>query len=221
MLYAGVGDGGGGGDPFEAGQDLTTLLGKLVRIDVDGGDPYAIPADNPFAARTDARGEIWAYGLRNPWRWAFDPPTNRLYVADVGQNAREEVNVVSATAGGLNFGWSVMEGTACYAASTCSQAGKVLPALEYTHDSGCSITGGQVYRGTAISELVGHYFYADYCQGWIRSVLFDGTATLHARQWSPPGALGNVTSFGTDGAGERTSTKVNESTSPQVIKSTS
>jgi glucose/arabinose dehydrogenase len=201
-LYLGVGDGGGGGDPLGSGQSLTTLLGKLVRIDVDAGDPYAVPPDNPFAGRADARPEIWAYGLRNPWRWTFDAPSRSLYIADVGQNLYEEVDVVPATAGGLNFGWNVMEASSCYNSTTCSTAGLTLPAFEYGHAGACSITGGYVYRGAAIPELVGQYFYSDYCAGWIRSFRWDGAAVRDTHEWSPSGALGNITSFGLDAAGE-------------------
>src|SRR3954470_23188167 len=144
MLYAGLGDGGGGGDPLGNGQNFNALLGSLLRLDVDGGDPYKIPTDNPFVGQAGKRGEIWAKGLRNPWRYAFDGPTGRLYIADVGQDAREEVNVQAATAGGLNYGWNTMEGMSCYSPSTgCSQAGLTLPLLDYDHSAGkCSITGG-------------------------------------------------------------------------------
>lgn len=201
MLYLGTGDGGGGGDPDGNGQNPATLLGKILRIDVSGGDPYAIPAGNPFAGRTDARAEIWALGLRNPWRFAFDPGALTLYVADVGQDQREEVNVVSAARGGVNYGWNVLEGTSCYAASTCTREGFELPVLEYGHDSGqCSITGGFVYRGSLMPELAGTYFYADYCAGWIRSFTYNGTAT-DKREWTI-GSVGFITSFGEDSGRE-------------------
>lgn len=201
MLYIGMGDGGGGGDPLRAGQDSTTLLGKLLRLDVDGGSPYRVPPSNPFAGHARARGEIWALGLRNPWRFAFDPATNQLYVADVGQNRLEEINVVDARTGALNYGWNVMEGTSCYEAATCNTTGKILPAVEYDHAEGCSVTGGYVYRGAAIPELRGHYFYSDYCQGWLRSFRYTGGAATDKRSWDV-GDLGNVLSFGQDGAGE-------------------
>lgn len=158
-LYIGTGDGGGGGDPDENGQNPNTLLGKLLRLDVDAGDPYAIPPDNPFAGTAGARGEIWALGLRNPWRWAFDRTTGRLYIADVGQSAWEEVNVVSSTTAGVNYGWDVMEGFHCYEPSSgCDQSGLTPPVIEYGHAEGCSITGGFVYRGAAIPSLQGTYF---------------------------------------------------------------
>lgn len=200
-LYIGLGDGGSGGDPQGNGQKLSTLLGKILRIDVDEGDPYTIPSDNPFVGRADARGEIWAYGLRNPWRFAFDAATGRLYIADVGQNAWEEVNVVPADEGGLNFGWNVMEGAHCYGASTCDQSALTLPALEYSHAEGCSITGGNVYRGTLVPGIVGQYFYSDYCTGFLRSFTFDGGTASTPIAWDV-GDIGSILSFGEDAAGE-------------------
>ncbi len=201
-LYVGMGDGGGGGDPRGNGQDPATLLGAMLRIDVDAGDPYAIPADNPFAGGTGGRGEIWATGLRNPWRFSFDREGGNLYVADVGQGAWEEVDVVNASDGGLNFGWNRMEGSHCYpAGSSCDRSGLVLPALEYSHSEGCSVTGGYVYRGSAIPGLRGHYFYADYCSGWIRSFRFADGSVADRREWDL-GDVGRVSSFGEDAAGE-------------------
>ena len=200
-LYVGMGDGGSAGDPHGNGQRRDTLLGKLLRLDVDGGDPYAVPADNPFIGEPGVRGEIWAYGLRNPWRFAFDEPEGTLYVADVGQNRWEEVNVVRAGEGGLDYGWNEMEGAHCFRADSCDRTGRVLPVLEYEHPDGCSITGGRVYRGRALPDLVGHYFYGDYCEGWVRSFRYaDGRAT-QAREWAF-GDLGNVLSFGADAEGE-------------------
>jgi glucose/arabinose dehydrogenase len=202
MLYIGTGDGGGGGDPDENSQDLGALLGKLLRIDVDAGDPYAIPPDNPFVGMTGAQEEIWALGLRNPWRWAFDRTAGNLYIADVGQGAWEEVNVVASTTAGLNYGWDNMEGRHCYEPSSgCNQTGLTLPALEYSHAEGCSITGGFVYRGSAIPSLQGTYFYADFCNGWVRSFRYaNGAAT--EQQDRDLGSLGNILSFGEDAAGE-------------------
>jgi len=200
-LYIGLGDGGSGGDPLGNGQSLGTLLGKILRINVDAGDPYAIPPDNPFVGRAGARGEIWAYGLRNPWRFAFDAAADLLYIADVGQSAWEEVDVVRADQGGLNFGWSIMEGAHCYGASSCDQSGLTLPALEYSHDEGCSITGGFVYRGTLVPDAVGQYFYSDYCTGFLRSFTFDGGTATAPTTWNV-GDIGRVQSFGEDAAGE-------------------
>jgi glucose/arabinose dehydrogenase len=201
MLYIGMGDGGSGGDPLGHGQNLGTLLGALLRIDVDRGDPYAIPPDNPFVGRAGARGEIWAYGLRNPWRFAFDRTAGLLYIADVGQNRWEEVNVAPASAGGLNYGWNLTEGNHCFPSDPCDRTGLTPPVLEYSHDEGCSVTGGHVYRGRAIPELVGHYFYADYCRGWIRSFRYTSEGVRDAQTWSV-GNVGMITSFGEDSDGE-------------------
>jgi glucose/arabinose dehydrogenase len=202
MLYLGLGDGGGGGDPDHNGQNQTTLLGKLLRINVDSGDPYAIPSGNPFVGRNDARQEIWAMGLRNPWRYAFDRSTGRLYVADVGQDAIEEVNVVTATRAGVNYGWNVLEGSSCYNASTCNKSGFEIPVLEYSHGNNqCSVTGGFVYRGTAMSEIAGSYFYADYCAGWVKSFTWNNGAASDQKDWNL-GNVGNITSFGEDSSGE-------------------
>ena len=203
MLYAGLGDGGGGGDPLQNGQNLNSLLGSLLRLDVDGGDPYRIPSDNPYAGQAGRRGEIWAKGLRNPWRYAFDQPTGLLYIADVGQNLREEVDAVTATRAGVNYGWPIMEGVACYnsATGTCNQTGLELPVLDYTHASGgCSITGGYVYRGSAIPDIRGHYFYSDYCAGFLRSFRYENGSAVDQRDWGLTSA--SVYSFGKDFAGE-------------------
>jgi glucose/arabinose dehydrogenase len=209
FLYIGLGDGGSGGDPMGNGQSLATLLGKILRIDLNGGSPYSVPAHNPFAATAGPaqRGEIWSYGLRNPWRFSFDRANGDLYIGDVGQNAFEEIDVSPAAAGagrGLNFGWNRTEGTHCYpnAAASCDRTGLTPPVLDYSHDDGCSVTGGYVYRGTAIPSLVGSYFYADYCGGWVRSFRFaDGKAT-DRQEWSALSPGGSITSFGQDAAGE-------------------
>ena len=202
MLYLGLGDGGGGGDPDLNGQNRNTLLGALLRIDVNSGDPYAIPSSNPFAGRTDARPEIWAIGLRNPWRFSFDRSAGLLYLADVGQNQWEEVNVVSASLAGVNYGWNIMEASSCFNASTCNRSGLELPAHEYGHgDGSCSITGGFAYRGSALPEIAGHYFYADYCVGTVKSFLYQSGAAADKRSWDL-GSVGFVTSFGEDSAGE-------------------
>jgi glucose/arabinose dehydrogenase len=207
-LYIALGDGGGQGDPNENGQDLSILLGKILRIDVDPantpeGEAYAIPADNPFVDDPDALPEIWAYGFRNPWRFSFDPETGDLFVGDVGQSSIEEIDLIPAGEGGLNFGWSLMEGEACYAVDPCDggEAELTLPILQYTHDEGgCSVTGGYVYRGGAIPALQGAYLYADYCSGliWAGGENTDGTWTA-----SVPVESGlQITSFGVDESGE-------------------
>jgi glucose/arabinose dehydrogenase len=200
-LYLSTGDGGGGGDPDRNGQNLNSLLGKLLRLDVST-PPYAIPPTNPFINQVGRRPEIWAYGLRNPWRFAFDPPTASLYIADVGQGLREEIDAVSDSFGGTNYGWPIMEGTLCYPiTAACSSAGLQLPVHEYDHREGCSITGGFVYRGAAMPELQGRYFYADFCSGWLRSILVVGGRATERIQWNVP-VLGQVISFGQDAAGE-------------------
>jgi len=202
MLYIGLGDGGSGGDPFGNGQSRGTLLGKILRIDVDHGDPYAIPSGNPFVGQAGARGEIWALGLRNPWRLAFDRAGGLLYVADVGQDRFEEVDVVPAARAGLNYGWNTMEASTCFLAATCNQDGLEQPVLVYGHTNGaCSITGGYVYRGTAIPEIAGRYFYSDYCAGFLRSFHYDNGVAGEQRSWDV-GNIGSVTSFGEDASGE-------------------
>jgi glucose/arabinose dehydrogenase len=201
MLYVGLGDGGSGGDPQNNGQSTSTLLGKLLRLDVTSATPYAIPTGNPFIGQTGARAEIWALGLRNPWRFAFDRVGGQLYVADVGQSSREEVHVVAANRPGVNYGWRVLEGSACYNAPTCNAQGLDRPVLEYSHDEGCSITGGAVYRGSLIPGIVGHYFYSDYCTGFLRSFRYENGEAAEQRNWSV-GSLGSVLSFGEDAAGE-------------------
>jgi glucose/arabinose dehydrogenase len=204
MLYAGTGDGGGAGDVPNNAQNIDVLLGKILRLNV-ATLPYTIPAGNPFSGQPGA-DEIWAYGLRNPWRFAFDVPPDgtppQLYIADVGQNAREEVDVTDASAAGGNYGWHTMEGTQCYNPSSgCNQAGLTLPVLDYDHSQGCSITGGFVYRGAAIPEIRGVYFYSDYCSGFLRSFRLSGGAAADQRDWAFTN-IGNVTSFGVDAAGE-------------------
>lgn len=204
MLYLATGDGGGGGDPNGNGQNLNVLLGKLLRLDVSRL-PYIIPPSNPYVGQANRRGEIWAYGLRNPWRFAFDrgaaPAT--LYIADVGQNRYEEIHVAAATAAGLNYGWNVMEGLHCYpSGDACSRTGLQVAAVEYDHaGGGCSITGGHVYRGSAIPEVVGEYFYSDYCSGFLASMSGSAGAGFSTRTWTVPD-VGNVTSFGEDAARE-------------------
>jgi glucose/arabinose dehydrogenase len=204
MLYLGPGDGGCCGDPRENAQNLNVLLGKVLRLDVRSSATYTIPAGNPYVGREFARPEIWALGLRNPWRFSFDAPTKRLYIGDVGQDAVEEVNVAPSTAAGRNYGWPLWEGISCYRTgpTECEPAGLTPPVLHYSHSEGCSVTGGYVYRGSQLPELTGHYFYADYCRGWVRSFRLQGDGA--ASEWhdwldiTVPLAL----SFGVDGAGE-------------------
>lgn len=208
-LYIGTGDGGGGGDVPNNAQNKHVLLGKLLRVDVDVASGYAIPSDNPFATDTAYEPEIWSLGLRNPWRFSFDRLTGNLYVADVGQNVWEEVSVSSAggppDAGrGVNYGWRIMEGRHCYPSDPCNQTGLVLPVIEYDHSGGaCSVTGGYVYRGVRVSALFGHYLYADFCAGFVRSFRYQGGAAIDASDWTihlSPGS--NISSFGEDARGE-------------------
>jgi glucose/arabinose dehydrogenase len=201
MLYIGMGDGGSGGDPENHAQTRSDLLGDMLRLNIDVGDPYTPAAGNPFLNTQNVLPEIWAWGLRNPWRFSFDRANGNLYIADVGQGAREEINVVSGTAAGLNYGWRIMEGTRCYGADNCNQSGLTLPLLDYDHSNGaCSITGGYVYRGSAVPGIVGHYFYSDYCAGFLRSFRYSGGAAADQTNWGLD--LGNVLSFGEDAAGE-------------------
>lgn len=202
FLWIALGDGGGAGDTFQTGQTTDDLLAGLLRIDVDG-DPYGVPADNPYVNGGGAP-EVWATGLRNPWRVSFDE--GLVYIGDVGQGAYEEINIASASEPALNYGWNLTEGLHCYdPPQGCDTAGLTLPVVEVAHsDSGtCSITGGVVYRGTAIPELDGHYFYSDYCGGWLRSFLFDGAGATNSQDWTEQvGNPGGVASFGADAAGE-------------------
>jgi glucose/arabinose dehydrogenase len=203
-LYIGMGDGGSGGDPEGHGQNPNDLLGSLLRLDVSGATGYAVPPDNPYAGG-GGRPEVFSIGLRNPWRFSFDRATGDLYIADVGQDAREEVDVSPAASGGgrgLNYGWNRMEGTACYGASGCDRGGLVPPVTDYTHADGCSITGGYVYRGSALPNLAGTYFYGDYCNGWVRSFRYDGGQATTPRDWPTLRPGGQITSFGEDASGE-------------------
>ncbi len=199
-LWIGMGDGGSGGDPHHNGQDRSALLGSMLRIDV-AGTPYVVPPDNPYVGQSNARPEVWAKGLRNPWRFSIDRVTGLLYIADVGQNRQEEINAVPHTIAGLNYGWNIMEGDECYAAASCAGTGLTTPLLTYSHSDGCSITGGYSYRGSAIPEIQGRYFYSDYCSGWLRSFRYVNGVATESRTWNV-GALGSVLSFGEDLAGE-------------------
>jgi glucose/arabinose dehydrogenase len=202
-LYVTLGDGGGASDEFGNAQNLTTLLGSIIRLDVDGGDPYAVPPDNPFAGDPDASSEIWAYGLRNPWRIDIDPATGLVYIADVGQDRWEEVSVMPLASAGANFGWPIVEGFECYRAETCNSEGMVEPVIAYPHAEGCSVTGGFVYRGAAIPELQGHYFYGDWCGQWVRSFRYEDGAAVDEADWTNDlGQIGQVQSFGLGGDGE-------------------
>ena len=203
FLYLALGDGGGSGDPDNRGQDLSDLLGSILRIDVRSTEPYTVPADNPFVQ--SAAPEVWSYGLRNPWRFSFDRATGDMYVADVGEGLWEEINVSTAVAGagkGVNYGWNIMEGTHCFGQSSCDQTGLTLPVFEYSHQEGCSVTGGYVYRGTAIPALQGHYFYGDFCAGWVRSLRHAGGVVTDRTEWPSLTPGGSVLSFGEDAAGE-------------------
>ena len=183
-------------------QDSASLLGKMLRIDIDQGAAYVAPADNPFQGRAGWRPEIWSLGLRNPWRWSFDRETGELFIGDVGEHVMEEINREPAAAGGRNYGWPVVEGTRCYRPATgCVQAGLTGPVLTYRHGPACSLTGGYVYRGAAMPELAGTYFYGDYCGGWVRSFrISDGVVEFDAL--SAPLINDNVVSFGEDAQGE-------------------
>jgi glucose/arabinose dehydrogenase len=202
MLYLSTGDGGGGNNQFGHAQDAASHLGKMLRIDVStlnpgANPPYAIPPDNP-AWPVVGRNENWAIGLRNPFRYAFDG--NQLYIADVGQDLFEEVDVVDATAAatlaGLNYGWSIMEGKQCFQAATCDMTGLTLPVIDYGHSPACAIIGGYVYRGSAIPALQGQYLFSDLCDGLVRTL--NGTTVTTA----PTVSVGTPLSFGQDGAGE-------------------
>jgi glucose/arabinose dehydrogenase len=209
LLYLALGDGGGGGDPQGNGQNVNTLLGSILRLDVSGDDfpadasrNYSIPAGNPFVGSNGA-DEIWVYGLRNPWRFWIDPPSGRMYIADVGQSEREEVTILEPGAQpGANLGWDRLEGSRCYpSGGTCSTSGTVLPQVEYLSGAGStSVTGGMVYRGSKVPSLRGTYFYADFVNGWVRSLQYTGTVNRHYIWNQFPTSL--VSSFGVDGHGE-------------------
>jgi glucose/arabinose dehydrogenase len=203
FLYIGTGDGGAANDPGNRAQDTRELLGKILRIDVDGAMPYAIPAGNPFAGG-GGRAEIWALGLRNPWRIAFDRLTGDLFIGDVGQNALEEIDWLAAgTGAGANFGWRVMEASTCTnlgGGVPCFDAALTRPILQYGHDLGCSVTGGMVYRGIGVPALAGRYVYGDYCSGRIWSAGRDASGMWTARELASAG--GSISAFGEDEDGE-------------------
>ena len=205
FLYVTLGDGGSAGDPGNRAQSLADLLGSILRIQPLEAGGYAVPPDNPFVGVTDVRPEIWSYGLRNPWRVDLDPLTGDLYVADVGQGRWEEVSVAAAADGagrGANFGWRIMEGPECFGSSGCDQAGLTPPLVWYGHDAGCSITGGFVYRGSAIPALQGHYFYGDFCSGFVRSFRLENGAAVDQYEWPALAPGADLPGFGRDAAGE-------------------
>jgi glucose/arabinose dehydrogenase len=204
-LYVMLGDGGSSDDPGGRGQALGDLLGSVLRIEPLEAGGYTVPPDNPFVGTTGALPEIWSYGLRNPWRVTFDPATDDLYIADVGEQEWEEISVSTAADGsgrGRNFGWSIMEGPACVRDAPCDDEGLELPVLSYNHSVGCSVTGGFVYRGSAIPSLQGHYFYSDFCSGWVRSFRLENGSAVEQFQWPTLAPGGSVPSFGRDAAGE-------------------
>jgi glucose/arabinose dehydrogenase len=215
-LYIGLGDGGSAGDPACRAQNRLDLLGKMLRIDVDGAFPYAIPPSNPFNGNPQYRPEIWALGLRNPWRYCFDRLTGDLYIGDVGQNNIEEIDFQPGTsAGGENYGWKVMEGNNCFSNAACltyvplcNDPSLVRPIHQYTHAQGCSVTGGCVYRGCAVPDLRGTYFFADYCSNQIWSFRYVGGVvtqfTTRTAELAPGGGLSinTITHFGEDARGE-------------------
>ncbi len=206
-LYIGVGDGGGDDHgTIGNGQDLSTHLGKILRIDVDTGDPYAVPSDNPYVAGGGLE-EIWAYGLRNPWRFSFDSDNGEIFIADVGQGAREEVNALAGNVAGANYGWRVAEGSICFNAGTCDTAGMVAPVFDYEHTDGRqSVTGGYVYRGSCIPDIAGWYFFGDYTGEQIYTFIHDAGAATNFQDLTPsidPNSdVSGLTSFGEDGYGE-------------------
>jgi glucose/arabinose dehydrogenase len=207
MLWIGTGDGGAANDAFGNGQNPDALLGKMLRLDVTS-DPeaaYTIPGDNPWVDAgwngQDVADEVWAVGMRNPWRYSFDRRTGDLWIADVGQNRLEEVNFVAAgSPGGLNFGWPIMEGNSCFRSPDCDPSGLVLPVVDYPHEGHCSVTGGYVYRGTAVPAWDGVYFYGDYCSGVMWAIAPDGAGGWTNAEIARSGLT--LSSFGEDEAGE-------------------
>lgn len=222
-LYIGIGDGGSGGDPQNNGQDLGTLLGKILRIDVDSGFPFTVPPDNPFVGVVGAREEIWSFGLRNPWRFSFDRLTGDMFIGDVGQNSWEEVDFQPAnSAGGENYGWRLMEGNSCFnPAINCNNGTLTLPILVYDHSVGCSVTGGYLYRGSKNPNLNGLYLYGDFCSGLIWGAQEDGLGG-----WNTTVLLDtnfSISTFGEDESGEIyfAHLSATDGTIYQVVQSTS
>ena len=207
-LYVGLGDtltgDGTGALPSSPAQDSASLHGKMLRLDVDQGAPYTVPSDNPFAGRAGWRPEIWALGLRNPWRWSFDRQTGDIYLGDVGEHVMEEIDWEPTGAGGRNYGWPIVEGTRCYRPATgCDRTGLTPPIATYTHGPACSLTGGYIYRGSRLPEYDGTYFYGDYCAGWVRGFrVSNGQPGPKIVDLSPPLLNDNVASFGEDALGD-------------------
>ncbi len=205
-LYASFGDGGGQNDPRGTGQTKNDMLGSLVRLDVSGVGDYGIPADNPFVSSPPDLGELWDYGLRNPWRFSFDRSTGDLYIADVGQDTYEEIDVGSYAGGGgkgANYGWSITEGNSCFNPSSgCNKTGLTAPVLVYDHSVGCAVIGGYVYRGAAIPSLRGTYFYGDHCNEWVKSFRLSLGVATQQTDWPALNAGDMIDSFGEDARGE-------------------
>lgn len=203
-LYLSVGDGGCCGDPAGHGQDRTELLGSILRLNVGSTGPYQIPATNPWANDATYRHELWNYGLRNPFRFSFDRQTGDMYIGDVGDNTREEIDVVPASSvGGENLGWRIMEGRECFGGGTaCNMNGLTLPVWDYTHNQGCSVIGGFVYRGAAIPALHGTYFYLDFCAAWIETFRWSGYGITERRRYTWLDSNEHPNSFGEDADGE-------------------
>jgi glucose/arabinose dehydrogenase len=200
-LYLGFGDGGGQGDPDDNGQNPGVLFAKILRIDVSGDrEPYGIPADNPFVDDDSFAPETWVWGFRNPWRFSFDRETGDLWIGDVGQNDIEEIDLVPAGTSGQNFGWPLLEGNECFADPNCDPSAFTAPVDQYTHDYGCSVTGGYVYRGASIPDLVGTYLFADYCTGYLWGLIPNGESTYTATDYIETGM--NISSFAEDASGE-------------------
>ncbi|MCC6453573.1 MAG: PQQ-dependent sugar dehydrogenase [Caldilineaceae bacterium] len=221
-LWIGTGDGGGANDTYGNGQNPNTFLGKMLRLDVtsDPGVAYRIPPDNPWVdadwSGVDVLDEVWAVGLRNPWRYSFDRATGDLWIADVGQNVYEEVNyTVAGNPGGLNYGWPIMEGLHCFQGGNCDQTGLELPVVEYDHANGCSITGGYVYRGSLFPDLAGVYIFADYCSGLVWATTRGSDDVWNTTMVFESGAL--ISSFGEDEAGELYATDLNSGVVYQVM----
>ncbi len=200
-LYLGFGDGGSQGDPEGNAQNPGVLFAKILRIDVSGNlEPYGVPSDNPFVDDASFAPETFAWGFRNPWRFSFDRETGDLWIGDVGQNNIEEIDLIPAGTSGQNFGWSVLEGNDCYSDPNCDASAYTAPVDQYTHDYGCSVTGGYVYRGANIADLVGTYLFADYCTGYLWGLVPNGDGTFMATDFIETGM--NPSSFAQDAAGE-------------------